>query len=217
MRIIRHLLVLPLIFSTGCADVEGHDHDHEGHDHDSHAGHEHGHGEVDPHVWLDPENARAMARVITEELVEHDPDNKAAYEANLAALNARLDSETAEIRDMLAPVKDKGFIVFHDAYQYFEKRFGLAAAGSITVSPEVIPGAERVSAIKAKIGELGATCVFAEPQFEPKLIAVVTEGTNARTGTLDPLGAALPAGPDQYFGLMNDLATSLKDCLAGES
>ncbi|MAB00536.1 MAG: zinc ABC transporter substrate-binding protein [Stappia sp.] len=196
---------------------EGHDHDHEGHDHDSHAGHEHGHGEVDPHVWLDPENARAMARVITEELVEHDPDNKAAYEANLAALNARLDSETAEIRDMLAPVKDKGFIVFHDAYQYFEKRFGLAAAGSITVSPEVIPGAERVSAIKAKIGELGATCVFAEPQFEPKLIAVVTEGTNARTGTLDPLGAALPAGPDQYFGLMNDLATSLKDCLAGES
>jgi zinc transport system substrate-binding protein len=158
-----------------------------------------------------------MAHAITEELVEHDPGNKATYEANLTALNARLDAEMAEIRDTLAPVKDKGFIVFHDAYQYFEKRFGLSAVGSITVSPEVIPGAERVSAIKAKISELGATCVFAEPQFEPKLIAVVTEGTDARTGTLDPLGAEIPAGPNQYFELMGNLATSLKDCLSGES
>jgi zinc transport system substrate-binding protein len=201
-------------------DHDGHDHaehDHEEHGHDSHAGHDHGHGEVDPHVWLDPENARAMAHAITEELVEHDPGNKATYEANLTALNARLDAEMAEIRDTLAPVKDKGFIVFHDAYQYFEKRFGLSAVGSITVSPEVIPGAERVSAIKAKISELGATCVFAEPQFEPKLIAVVTEGTDARTGTLDPLGAEIPAGPNQYFELMGNLATSLKDCLSGES
>lgn len=201
---------------------EDHSHGHShAHDHAKASGNAHGHddhehGEVDSHVWLDPENAKAMARAIAAELAEHDPANAATYSANLASLTARLDAETAEIATLLAPVGDKGFVVFHDAYQYFEKRFGLAAAGSITVSPEVIPGAERVAEIKGKIAELGATCVFIEPQFEPKLVTVVTEGTQARTGTLDPLGATLADGPDLYPTLLRNLATSLRDCLAGE-
>jgi zinc transport system substrate-binding protein len=190
---------------------DGHDHKHEAaHDHS----HEHGHGEVDPHVWLDPENAKAMARAISATLSQADPDNADAYAANLARLEGRLDTEKAEIANIVAPIRDKGYVVFHDAYQYFEKRFDLHAAGSITVSPEVMPGADRVKQIRAKISDLGATCVFAEPQFEPKLVSVVIEGTKARSGVLDPLGADIPAGPDQYPELLKALATSLADCLS---
>lgn len=210
---------------------EGHDHagqdheghDHEGHDHDKHddhAGHDHGHdhghshGEFDAHIWLDPENAKAMVMEIAEALSEADPDNTAAYEANAAKTVERLEAMRADIDARLTPLRGKSFIVFHDGYQYFEKRFGVTASGSITVSPEVMPGAERVAEIKGRIGELGATCVFAEPQFEPKLISVVTEGTEAKSGVLDPEGGALDAGPDLYDQLMRNLATSMSTCLS---
>lgn len=197
--------------------AEAHDHDHEetaeaGHDH-----HDHEHGAFDSHVWLDPLNAKAMVHEIEEALVKADPDNAARYEANAEATMARLDALTTEITAKLEPVKDKGFIVFHDAYQYFENRFGVTAAGSITVSPEVMPGAERVSEIQAKVKELGAACVFSEPQFEPKLVATVTEGTDARTAVLDPLGASLENGPNLYFDLIGNMAASMGDCLGASS
>ena len=106
-------------------------------------------------------------------------------------------------------------IVFHDAYQYFENRYHIRVAGSITVSPETLPGADRISQIHKKVTELGATCVFSEPQFEPKLINVVLEGTPAKSGTLDPEAATLTEGPNLYFDLMRGIATSLTDCLKG--
>lgn len=187
------------------------DHAHEGHDH---AGHAHGHDAVDAHIWLDPQNAKALVHEIEEALVAHDPANAAKYEANAEALMARLDDLTAEIKTTLEPVKDKPFVVFHDAYHYFENRFGLTAAGSITVSPEVIPGARRVGEIQGKLKELDAACVFSEPQFEPKLVTVVTDGTNAKSGVLDPLGAGLDNGPSLYFELLRGLASSFRDCLA---
>ena len=187
------------------------DHDHEKHnDHD-----EHDHGEVDPHVWLDPENAKAMVHEIEEALAKADPANAATYESNAEAVMAKLDSLVAEIDSELQPVKGRGYIVFHDAYQYFENRFGVSAIGSITVSPEVLPGAERVSDLQEKVRSLDATCVFSEPQFEPKLVATVTENTNARTGVLDPLGAAIDKGPNLYFTLIRNMASSLKNCLLG--
>ena len=200
-------------------DHAGHDHDekHEthGHDHGDDDGHGHAHGAFDAHIWLDPENAKAMVNEIAEALSEADPDNAAAYEANAAKTVERIEAMRADIDARLTPLRGKGFIVFHDGYQYFEKRFDVTASGSITVSPEVMPGAERVTEIKARIGELGATCVFAEPQFEPKLIQVVTEGTAARSGVLDPLGAELADGPDLYFGLIDGLASSMEQCLGG--
>ncbi|HCA91054.1 MAG TPA: zinc ABC transporter substrate-binding protein ZnuA [Alphaproteobacteria bacterium] len=187
------------------------DHDHEKHDdHD-----EHDHGEVDPHVWLDPENAKAMVHEIEEALAKADPANAATYESNAEAVMAKLDSLVAEIDSELQPVKGRGYIVFHDAYQYFENRFGVSAIGSITVSPEVLPGAERISDLQEKVRSLDATCVFSEPQFEPKLVATVTENTNARTGVLDPLGAAIDKGPNLYFTLIRNMASSLKNCLLG--
>jgi zinc transport system substrate-binding protein len=184
--------------------------------HDDHAKEEHDyeHGGTDMHLWLDPTNAKAMAKSISASLIEADPANKAVYEANAAALDAEIDALDRDIAATIEPVADKPFVVFHDAYQYFENRYKVRVAGSVTVSPESMPGAERLSQIHAKISELSAACVFAEPQFEPKLINVVTEGTKAKSGTLDPEGGALPEGPELYGQLMRNLAGSIADCLS---
>lgn len=206
---------------------EGHAHDHDddeaghdggdGHAHEGHGHEGHDHGAIDMHLWLDPSNAKAFVHEIEEALSAADPDNAGTYEANADAFNEKLDALIAETDAALAPVRGNGFIVFHDAYQYFENRFGIQAAGSITVSPEAIPGAQRLTEIRAKVAELGATCIFAEPQFEPRLVSVAAEGTQARTGMLDPLGADLEDGPELYFELIRNLTTSLTTCLAGAS
>ena len=196
------------------------EHNHEKHakkKHDDHGHEDHGQGEFDPHVWLDPVNAKAIVHEIEEALVKADPEHASTYEANAQKMMDKLDSLVVELRADLEPVHDKGFIVFHDAYQYFEQRFDVAAIGSITVSPEVMPGAERVIELRKKISDLSATCVFSEPQFEPKLVETLVEGTGARTGVLDPLGASLTKGPDLYFQLLRNMASSLKKCLSGES
>ena len=193
-------------------DDHGHD-DHDDHKKDDHGHDDHGHAETDPHVWLDPVNAKALVHEIEEALIETDPANAAAYEANAETMMSRLDDLVAEIDTVLEPVKGRGYVVFHDAYQYFEVRFGVSAVGSITVSPEVLPGAERVAVLQDKVRDLGATCVFSEPQFEPKLVVTITENTNAGTGVLDPLGTSINDGPDLYFTLIRNMAASLKNCL----
>ncbi|MCZ7455310.1 zinc ABC transporter substrate-binding protein ZnuA [Rhizobium rhizogenes] len=196
---------------NGHAEEEG-AHDH-GHDHAE--GHEdHDHGAYDTHLWLDPTNAKAMAQTIETALIAADAGNAATYQANTKKLIDDLDALDTELAETVKPVKDKPFIVFHDAYQYFEHRYGVKTAGSITVSPETLPGADRVKQMQEKVRQLGATCVFAEPQFEPKLISVITEGTAAKSATLDPEAATLEPGPDLYFKLMRGIAGSLKDCLA---
>ncbi len=199
----------------------GHDHEAEeaaasaeSHGHEEHAHDENAHGGTDMHLWLDPTNAKVMAAEIAKTLSEADPANKGIYEANLAALDTEISALDSEIVAQLKPVMEKPFIVFHDAYQYFEKHYGVRVTGSVTVSPETMPGAERLSTIRAKIEELGAACVFAEPQFEPKLIGIVTEGTQAKSGVLDPEGGTLEAGPALYSQLMRNLANSMSTCLS---
>jgi zinc transport system substrate-binding protein len=199
---------------------DGHDHGH-GHSHgggEDHADGEddgdHDHEGNDVHLWLDPMNAKAMAAEIEKQLVQADAEHAAIYQKNAAELMQKLDALDTELKAELSPIKDKPFIVFHDAYQYFEHRYGVKVAGSITVSPETMPGAERVKEIHQKVEDLGATCVFAEPQFEPKLVKVVTEGSKAKSGVLDPEAGALKEGPELYFDMMRGLATSLKTCLS---
>jgi zinc transport system substrate-binding protein len=205
----------------------------ETHEHEEHASHGHEHGkkagtakeasakrehggeeEYDPHLWLDTGNAGLIADHIAEVLGQARPEHAAAMKANAAKLKERLAALDAELKASAASLKDARFIVFHDAYQYFEARYGLAATGSITVSPERQPGAARLKAIRAKIAEAASACVFSEPQFEPKLVSRLVEGTKAKTGVLDGLGANLPEGPEQYFTMMRNLAASLKSCLA---
>ncbi|MEM6497297.1 MAG: zinc ABC transporter substrate-binding protein [Pseudomonadota bacterium] len=212
-------------------EKDHHDHDKKkkaGHDdkHDDHHkkeasghgdGHGHEHGEFDAHIWLDPVNGQVLVKHIAKVLGKADPANKAKYEANAAAAVDQLKSVQTEIAADLKSYGKKGFIVFHDAYQNFEKRFGLTATGSITVSPEVIPGAKRVKELRAKIKETGVACVFAEPQFEPKLVSTVIEGTSAKSGVLDPLGAGIENGPGLYVQLIRNMAASFKSCFAKSS
>lgn len=205
----------------------GHDHDH-GHDHGEkhahdddhghdHAGHGHAHGDTDAHIWLDPANAKAIVAQVVAALSETDPANAETYMQNGEEMTAKLDELTADLQATVSPVQDKPFLVFHDAYQYFETAFGLNAVGAITLTPGVQPGAQRVREIGEKISNAEASCIFAEPQFEPKLVEVVTEGTNARSGVLDPLGADIAAGQDLYFELMRQNARALADCLSAAS
>jgi zinc transport system substrate-binding protein len=198
-------------FEAHMDDDHAHD-DHDDHAHDEdHADHEDGEGDM--HFWLDPDNAKLMVTEIAAALAEADPDNASAYQVNAEAELERLDILSEDLRQTLAPVAGKPFIVFHDAYQYFENRFGLTVAGSITVSPEAMPGAARIDQLRARVGELGATCVFAEPNFEPAIVATIIEGTGAKSATLDPEGAALTEGPNLYPELLRGLAASIADCL----
>ncbi|GGA58069.1 zinc ABC transporter substrate-binding protein [Nitratireductor aestuarii] len=193
---------------------EGGSFEHHDHDHDAHEDHDHDHGSKDMHLWLDPENARVIVKQVAKTLSEADPTNASTYEQNAEAVDQRLATLIEETNARLASVKEKRFIVFHDAYHYFEDRFGLQPAGSISVNPEAPPSAQRVKEIQEKIASANAACVFAEPQFEPRIVTVVTEGTNAKAGQLDPLGANLEDGPDLYFNMIESLATSFVDCMA---
>lgn len=190
-----------------------HDHaKHDEHEHDKHD--EHGADEIDPHVWLDPENAKVMVDAIAAVLAAADPGAAETYKSNAARTKTQLDDLRQEVAKTLHHVEDARFIVFHDAYQYFEVRFGMKSAGSIALNPETNPGAERLREVKKQIAEMGATCVFSEPQFKPKLVNLVIEGTSAKTAELDPLGAAVPAGPDHYITTIRTMANSMRDCLS---
>lgn len=174
-----------------------------------------GAAERDGHIWLDPGNAKAMVAAIARTLSTADPANAAHYAANAAAVATRIDALDGELAARLAPVKGRPFVVFHDAYQYFERHYGLNAVGSITVAADRPPGARRVTEIKAKIAAHGAVCVFAEPQFQPRLVTALIAGTGARMGSLDPEGSSLDPGPDLYDRLMRGLADGLAGCLGG--
>ena len=191
--------------------------DHDKHakhdDHDKHAKHD-DHGQFDMHVWLDPENAKMIINAIEEALIEADPRNARTYQGNAANVKRDLDKLITEVDAEMSPVKGTPYVVFHDAYQYFEDRFGMKPVGSITVSPERLPGAKRVKELREKIKSLNASCVFSEPQFEPKLIATIIESTSAGTGVLDPLGVSIKAGPEMYFTLIRNMSKSLKNCLS---
>ena len=201
----------------GHHEEEGHSDGERHHDHEADGHHEH-HGDegddtLDLHFWLDPVNAGAMVRTISDVLSEADPVNAGAYAANAEMLLRRLEDLTAEVAAELAPARDRPFIVFHDAYQHFEDRFGLKAVGSVMVSPDQTPSVRRITELRDKVHRLGAICVFAEIQFEPNLVDTITEGTSARTGTLDPLSAAESNGPEAYFDLIRNMAASFKQCL----
>lgn len=183
----------------------------EGHAGKKHEGHDH--GEVDMHLWLSPANARLIVEVTAAQLAELDAANAQHYRDNAARMTKRIDALEQKLQAQLKPLRDTPYIVFHDAYHYFEKAFGLNPAGAITVSPDLPPGAKRISEIRQTILQRKAACVFSEPQFQPRIVTVVLEGSGARHGVLDPLGAELSLGENQWFDLMRGLADNLSGCL----
>lgn len=174
--------------------------------------HEHEHGQAEPHPWLDPRDAQRMVGIITSNLSALDPANAARYDANAARLTVELSALDGELASMLAPVAHQPFVVFHDAYRALQRRYGLNAVGAVRINPQTPAGAGHVS----QLTHSGAVCVFAEPQFEPALVRRLAEDTGVRVGTLDPLGAALPAGPALYFDLMRSNARELVRCLSAQ-
>lgn len=199
------------------ADGEGHDHaaaapaeDGHGHDHD----HEHGHGHegVDPHAWLDPGNARVWLGVIAAELARLDPANAATYQANAARADAEIAALDARLDAALAPVRDKPFAVFHDAYGYFADHYGLTIAGTVAVGDAAPPGAAHLAALQARLEK--AQCIFPETQHDPKLVQTIAADTGLRVGgALDPEGAGVEPGPQGYGAILSGLADTLIACL----
>lgn len=190
-----------------------HHHQDAHHDH----GHEHGEhdeGEIDGHVWLDPANARLAVVALMEKLIAIDPAHAAAYRANGDKALAGLSALDRDLRARLAPLAGRSYVVFHDAYQYFEARYGLTPAGSITLEPDRPPSPQRVAALEARLGPAKAACVFREPQFPAPIVASLAQAAGARVGVLDPQGAALPPGPSLYPLLLNGLADGLTACLS---
>ena len=182
----------------------------EGHDDHGHDEHGHAHGEYDPHIWLDPLNAKVIVKKITNQLVKIDSANSSTYKSNSKNLLKDLDALTKTIKKDLN--KNASFVVFHDAYQYFEKRFGLSVVGALTVNPDVMPGAEQLSEIREVIGEKKVKCIFSEPQFNPAIIKSIASDTGVKTGVLDPLGATINKSKNMYFNLIEDMSNALKDC-----
>ncbi len=203
------LTILPLR-AGGAWEAHEHDSNHHGHhdDHDSATSR-------DAHVWLDPTNAIAMVRRMVAVLGEMDPAHQAEYARNGVALVERLERLDRQLASDLAPIREQPYLVFHDAYHYFERRYGLNAVGSVVLDPEQRPGAKRVAEIRARVRARKVRCVFSEPQFQPALVETIIAGGNVRRGVLDPLGADLPAGPEAYFQLLQGLSAALRGCLAG--
>ena len=192
---------------------EGEEHEGEAHEGEEPDDHDEAILKFDPHVWLDPENVKAMTNAVAADLSKIDPDNAKTYEANAEAYVASLDQLTAEISAETKPIQNKPFVVFHDAYQYFEKRFGLTAVGSISDISASAPSAKRLNEIRGKLEETKAVCVFREPQFDAKYVTVVLEGSQARQGVLDPIGSDITPGPKAYAELLTRLAKDARDCL----
>ncbi|MDP7617355.1 MAG: zinc ABC transporter substrate-binding protein [Arenicellales bacterium] len=196
--------VLP--FREG-STFETHSHRHK-HDEDEHAT-----VNVDPHGWLDPYNGKTWLDVIAMELSKIDPENTDIYFDNVSQGKTDIDAVISEIDATLAPFRGTNFIVYHDAYQYFERRFDVLAAGSISMGDVSDPSPARIAEIHQTVEELDMTCVFSEPQFNPELVATVVDGTKARARVIDPLGTRLTLGADFYLNLLRNIAQTMASCL----
>jgi zinc transport system substrate-binding protein len=171
------------------------------------------HGHFNPHIWLDVDNAKRMVTITVHELSTVDPANTARYRTNGARLTEGIEQLDRELRQMLLPARGIPYLVFHDAFQYMEERYGLDVVGAVTISPERLPSAKHLQELREAIKRLGVRCVFREPEFQSPLVATVIEDSGARLAVLDPLGASLAPGPDLYIRMMRANATALVDCL----
>ena len=189
------------------------DHDHDKKKHDDHDDHDdHAHGEHDPHAWLSPQIAKIWLNVIAAKLSEVDPDNAAKYFSNAKSARDNVDSLVSEVNSILDPIRDKKFVVFHDAYQYFERDFGISASGAISLGDASDPSPARLAEIRKRVVDEAVECVLAEPQFNQGTVNAVVDGTKANTTVIDPLGVKLEAGPSLYENLIRNLATNLAKC-----
>ena len=193
----------------GDDDHDDHDDQDDHKDHDDHDDH----GSHDPHAWLSPENAKLWLNIIASKLSVSDPENAATYFMNAAAGQAEIEAMIAEVKATLKPVQGGKFVVFHDAYQYFENDFDFYASGAISLGDSSDPSPARIEKVQKRIRDEGIQCVLAEPQFKKGLVATVMEGSDATASIIDPLGTELEAGPKLYTQLIENMAKTLRNCL----
>ncbi|GFN46216.1 zinc ABC transporter substrate-binding protein ZnuA [Candidatus Regiella insecticola] len=177
--------------------------------------HHHHHGDYNMHLWLSPPIAKLAAITIHDKLLELMPQNRDKLDENLRQFKDQLAQREEKIAKMLKPIQNKGYFVFHDAYGYFEERFGLTPLGHFTVNPAIQPGVQRLDQIKTQLLDKKATCIFAEPQFRPAVINAIVEGTDVRVriGMLDPLGGSIELHKDSYVEFLSQLSNQYLSCL----
>ncbi len=190
--------------------------EHWGEHHHSHGLDVHTAHPVDYHVWLNPLNALKMVESIKLSLISAYPEDAEVFEKNALDAKDSLTSLDRNLQVLLEPIKEQPYIVFHDAYGYFESRYGLNGVGSILLNPEVPPSAKQITYIRQKIRDSNAVCVFSEKQFSDKLVDTVTEGIEINRAVLDPLGAAqnTVGNTYAYAETVQTLASTIADCLS---
>ncbi|MEK9495926.1 zinc ABC transporter substrate-binding protein ZnuA [Photorhabdus sp. P32] len=187
------------------SEPDQHKHE-EGHEH-------HSHGEYNMHIWLSPEIAKQVAQGIHDQLLARYPHKKTALDVNLRKFNVQLAQTDKNIANILKLVRGKGYFVFHDAYGYFERHYGLTPLGHFTINPEIQPGAQKLHHIRTQLVEQKAICIFAEPQFRPTVINAVAKDTGVRMGALDPLGSRIVLDKDSYMKFITQLSEQYMGCL----
>ncbi|MBR1778487.1 MAG: zinc ABC transporter substrate-binding protein [Alphaproteobacteria bacterium] len=170
--------------------------------------------ETDGHFWLDPLNMAAAAFIAAQKLAKADPENAALYQENAQRLQSDMAALKSKGKKILAPFKNRPYVVFHDAYQYLEKSLGLSSLGALFIDPHHAAGAARISDVREKIKNKGTVCLFSEPQFSDKRIKAAAEGLPVLFGELDPSGSAVSPGKNFYPALMENLYRSLAECLS---
>ena len=166
----------------------------------------------DPHIWLDPLNAQKITQYLVQILSEFDPENAQTYHSNGKKTILRLSDLNIQLETKMSSVSSKPYIVFHDAYQYFEKRYQLNPIASVTVNSGTSTSVGRLIDIRKKIKIKKVLCIFTEPQFSPKLVQTVISGTAVKKGILDPIGTRISPGPEMYFTLLNNISHSISTC-----
>jgi zinc transport system substrate-binding protein len=188
---------------------DSHSHAEEADEHD----HDHRPGSLDAHLWLSPVNARVIAAKMAADLSAADPANAARYQSNLKAFDERLDALDIRLKKRLAAVEGKPYFVFHEAFDYFEDAYGLKHTGVFSVAAEVQPGAQHVAAMRARLQEVGKTCVFSEPPLRPRLAETLVAGLPVKLAELDALGGYTPATAQGYEQVLEKLGNDLAGCL----
>ncbi len=167
---------------------------------------------VDPHVWLDSNNAGIIADALAANLIELDRENEARYLQNLARFRSGLKSLENELGKTVDPDSFPAFAVYHNGYQYFEKQLGLFHLTSFTDNEEVQPGIRRVMEIKSLLNASDVNCIVVDPAVNSGNLQNQLERDNLRFISVDVLAHDIPLSGDGYFQFMQKLAANFASC-----
>lgn len=184
-----------------------HGHDAKGTHHDSF---------WDAHIWLHPTNAQRIVEHMAEVLGKRFPEHAARFRENARNASAGIAKLDSELEQQLAPFQQKPFAVLHDAFRYFEDRYGLLNVAVVQTHDEGPPSAKHLSTVRHIVQEKGITCLVSDPQFDSRRLETVAEGSAAEVHVLDPEGVGVAKGASGYETLLRRLAKGFAACLGAD-